>query len=217
MSTKLQLRIHRVKCVDETNGQWVEKFGNDEIFLGGFAVDEKAQTTEIKPFSVYPHFDDGDVKNYSPPRVFHTFPLSGAGEWPRTFGIGLVLIEKDAGGMAEAVNKITSFAKGKILEELAKEKKKNTDKKNQVQGFLGLSLGALLLLAIKAAAPYILDYVIKKIMAAFDDEIFKPEIATIDLPSANHNWSGALDTVEKIARFKDHGGIYEVTYDWALS
>lgn len=35
MSTQLNLRIHQVKCVDETGGRWAEKFGNDEIYLGG--------------------------------------------------------------------------------------------------------------------------------------------------------------------------------------
>lgn len=215
MSKQLSLRVHKVTCRDETNGKYVEMVGNDEIYLGGFAVNEKAETVQISPVSIYPHFDDGDVKVFNPPKVFHTFQMPTTGDWPKTYAVGLILIEKDAGGMVSAVKKITDFAKAKILEELAKEKKKAEAKVNP--GIVGsLALGPILLEALKAALPYILDFVIGKIMGAFADDVFKPQLATIQIPKADFNWGGTNDSAEKTVTFRDHSGIYDLTYDWRL-
>ena len=73
MSQQISLRVHSVKCIDETNGAWAERFGNDEIWLGGYTISSTGDTQPIAPSEVYAGFDDGDVKVFEPPRVFHTF------------------------------------------------------------------------------------------------------------------------------------------------
>lgn len=216
MSNKLSLRIHRVACIDETNGKYVEKIGNDEIYLGGYAVNEKGETVEIAPISIYPHFDDGDVKVFNPAKIFYTFPLPASGEWPKGFGIGLVLMERDSGrDLTKAVNQITAFAKQKIAEEFAKEKKKREEKKKGLEAAVVLT--PIVIMALKYAAPYIIDYVGKKLISALNDDVFTPQLATIEIPSANFTWSGSKDSVEKIVSFRDHGGHYALTYDWLLN
>ena len=220
MSTKLSLRIHRVKCVDETGGTWAEKFGNDEIYLGGFATDDVANTVQIAPVSIYADFDDGDVKTFNPPKVFHTFNLNAGTEWPKGFGVGLILIEKDAGGMSSAVKSITDFAAAKIKEELQKEKQKRTAmaSASDAGGTATLvALSPLVILAIKAAAPYIIDFIARKILSAFADEIFQTQVVTLELRSKDFTWAGAKDSAEKTVRFNNHGGIYDLTYDWQLA
>ena len=213
MSTRLSLRIHKVKCVDETNGKWVEKVGNDEIYLGGFVVAENGNTTAIPPISIYPHFDDGDVKTFNPPKVFHTINLP-AGNWeqPKGFGIGLTLIEKDAGGMASAVSKIADFAEKKIKERLAQGEAPRT-----ASASAAAAVSPLIIIAIEWAAPHVFDYVRKKLMAAINDDIFTPQIATLSLPSSSFTWSGSTDSAEKTVRFRNHGGVYDLTYDWKLN
>lgn len=99
MASNLRLRIHSVKCVDETGGRWDEKFGNDEIYLGGFVIDPGNSAYKIAPFSVYPHFDDGDIKIYNPPLEFTDFNLVASQSWPKTVTAGFLLFEKDLGGM----------------------------------------------------------------------------------------------------------------------
>lgn len=209
MATKLSLRVHRVKCVDETGGRWAEKVGNDEIYLGGFAVtNQNGDTVKIDPVSIYSDFDDGDVKVFNPPMVFHTVTIPNSGDWPKTFAIGLILIEKDAGGMVGAVTKITDFFETELKKKLAQP---------AVAGAAPLIAGALLKYAIIAIAPTVISYVKQKIVSVFSDEIFMPNMATVDISSANFTWSGSTDSAQKTIEFRDHGGIYQVTYDWKLS
>ena len=98
MSQQISLRVHSVKCVDETNGAWAERLGNDEIWLGGYTIAANGDTQVIAPWEVYAGFDDNDVKVFDPPRVFHTFTPSPVG-YPQELALGLVLVEKDNGGM----------------------------------------------------------------------------------------------------------------------
>lgn len=222
MSTKLSLRIHRVTCIDETGGKLAEGIGNDEIYLGGFAVNDKAETTEIKPVSIYPHFDDGDSKVFNPPKIFHTFPLPNAwGTEPKGFGIGLVLIERDTGrDFSPAITKLTEFAKKKIAEKLEEEKKKRAEKKKEEEKkskLAGAVLTPLIIAAIKYAAPYIIDFAKRQLIRGLRDEVFLPQEATIAITSPSHTWSGSKDSVEKTVHFREHGGHYTVVYDWQLS
>jgi len=209
MATKLSLRVHRVKCVDETGGWLAEKVGNDEIYLGGFAVtNQNGDTVKIAPVSIYGGFDDGDVKVFNPPKVFHTINIPASGGWPKTFAVGLVLIEKDAGGMVGAVTQIANFFEEKLKEKLAQ---------SAVAGAVPILAGVLLKQAIIAIAPAVLSYVKSAIFAAFSDEIFTPNLVTVDIPSANFTWAGSMDSAEKTVEFRDHSGTYQLTYDWKLS
>ena len=45
--TKLELRIHKVRCDDETNGLFGSEAGSDEIDLGGTTVDESGDTKKV--------------------------------------------------------------------------------------------------------------------------------------------------------------------------
>ncbi len=208
MATKLSLRVHKVKCVDETGGWFAEKIGNDEIYLGGFAViNQKGDTVKINPVSIYADFDDGDVKVFNPPKVFHTINM-GSGSGAKTFAVGLVLVERDAGGMVDAVTKITEFAQSKIKEKLAQQ---------AGSGVAPLLSAALLKQALAFAAPFVIDFVKKKIISAFNDEIFTPSLASVDIPSPNFTWGGSTNSAEKTVEFRDHDGTYQLTYDWELS
>ncbi|MCE7042047.1 hypothetical protein [Dyadobacter sp. CY312] len=193
MGTKLSIRILRVKCVDETNGKWVEKFGNDEIYLGGFSVMPNGDTSEILPSSIYPHFDDGDVKVFSPPKIFHTF--SPVGEMNNEFAIGLILIEKDEGGATQAVQQITEKAQELIKAGLA-------------------TVGGLLGTAINFVIGPLLSHISKKIVVGVRDDLFLTQIVNVSIPHPGFTWSGSNHSAEKTLRIAGHGGIYELTYDW---
>lgn len=83
---KLEFRITKVICVDETGRPPFGELGNDEIYLSGIAVnaavvvvnaagEPEGKTTKIPAFKVG-DFDDGEVKNYSPPKQFVLFNLT---------------------------------------------------------------------------------------------------------------------------------------------
>lgn len=195
MATKLNLRIHRVKCIDETGGAWREGIGNDEIVLGGFSIAQNGDTTKIPTISIYPHFDSGDVKTFNPPKVFHTFNLGNS--FPKEFGVGLVLIEKDNGGSDSAIVKIAERAKELISQNLP-----------AAGGVLGIVLGIVL-------SPLV-NWVSNKIIGGIEDDLFPPHLVSVKIPGANFTWAGAMDSAEKTIRFNGHGGTYDLTYDWQL-
>jgi hypothetical protein len=217
MASTLQFRVHTVRCVDETGGQYAERFGNDEIHLGGHSILQDGTTSPIHPFSVYPHFDDGDVKVYDPPRVFHEFALGAS--FPQEFGIGMTLIEKDAGGMVDAVRKIADKVGEEVqkrLESAKAARKADMTRKAASEDGRTRALGPVLSYAIAAAAPYVIDWVKRTIISAFSDDIFQPQHATVMIPSASFDWSGSPSSAISTAVFRDHSGVYYVTFDWNL-
>lgn len=205
MATQLKLRIHSVKCVDETGGKYAEKFGNDEIYLGGFTLDAEGNPVKIPNFSVYPDFDDGDIKNFNPPRVFATFNLNGSNSWPKNFGVGFLLFEKDGGGMDNA------------LENAFQKFKKEVDAKRISARTTGqesfIPWGTIFSVVI----PIVVKYLKDKLASAISDDAFPLESAIISIPNANYKWNGSMVSPLNKIEFRGNDGIYYLFYDWELS
>lgn len=195
MATKLNLRIIRVKCIDETGGWLAERAGNDEIYLGGFSIQQNGATTKVPTIPIYADFDDGDVKTFNPPAIFHTFQLGAS--LPKEFGMGLILIEKDGGGADNGVLKVAEKAKELI-----------TTKLPAVGGVLGA--------AISVVATPLINWVLNKIIGGIQDDLFPVQMISIKIPSATFNWLGSNHSAEKTIKIKAHDGEYDLTYDWEL-
>ncbi len=211
MSTKLNLRIHSVKCVDETNGSFVERFGNDEIYLGGFSIDAHANPRKINPFNVSSDFDDGDIKKYNPPRKFVTFDLGTNFSRPSNFSVGFLLAEKDNGGMNDALQK--------IYEKLASEiqKKKTQALTTAGSGGTATAIAALPLgLIWSVVKPYVYAYVKEKIIGWFGDDLFPLQDVTISILNANQTWNGSKVSPIAMVEFRGNDGLYQLFYDWEL-
>lgn len=210
MSTTLNLRIHSVKCVDETGGSFAERFGNDEIYLGGFSIDPKAKTTKINSFSVYAGFDDGDEKKYSPPKVYATYELGTNFTKPVKCYAGFLLIEKDSGGMATATQKLYD----KLNAEIKKKKEQLEDRLDTtVPVIIGGIPAGLIWSAIK---PILYNYVTNTIAGWFGDEIFPLQDVSATIMNANHTWNGKRTSPVSMVEFRGHDGVYQLFYDWEL-
>lgn len=109
MSKTLMVRIHRVTCIDETGGSVAERIGNDEMYLCGYAVDNANNVTPIRPVSIYSNFDDGDVKNFYDPLIFHRFIVEDSPA-SQNFAIVFVLVERDHGDNYEMERRIVEAA-----------------------------------------------------------------------------------------------------------
>lgn len=230
MSKKIELRIHRVSCIDETGGKYREKIGNDEIYLGGFTVNDKGETINIPPFSVYPHFDDGDVKLYNPPKVFQTYQLPAASTWPKegiSVAAGFVLIERDAGNdMSTVITKITELVKKTVAEKIEEEKRKRKEeeekRKNQSLNvnmplFIGLlALKPILIAVLTNYGPEILDFIKRNLIRGLRDEVFQPQVVSVEIPKPDFTWAGSKDSAENTVHFTGYSGHYTLTYDWQL-
>lgn len=206
-TNKLELRIHRVVCVDETGRDFNplgDEPGSDEISLGGSEVDETGEVRKISSFKVK-DFDDGDVKVYSPPKQFTFFNLSEGKNFPKSYFVTLVLAESDpGGGLTDFIHKLFDLVKERVTKLLLA---------------LGVKIGAsggLIGAAIGAAVGWAVGKVIEFLKGVWADDIFSPKTATIEVPSLSHRFAGRTDSPESSIRFTGHNGTYDLFYDWRL-
>ena len=200
--TKLEMRIHRVKCVDETGG-FFERFGNDEIDLGGIGVDETGDTHAIAKFRAGSNFDDGEQVNFSPPRSFTTFDLTEGKVFPKSYFVTLLLAESDpGGGLPTFVNRLAQKVRDKVKTAVI-----------AAAGDIGGPIGVAIGIAINA----VLDKVFDLLARIWADDIFPAVTASVNIASLTARWPGGkTDSPEGVATFKGHGGHYQVTYDWRM-
>jgi hypothetical protein len=198
----LEFRIHKVRCDDETNPEWL---GDDEIALGGVSVDETAETKKIAAFTVRNDFDDGEQKVYSPPKQFTWFNLREGTTFPKTYAVTLVLAEKDMGGLASFINKLWDKVKGKVLEFAA--------------AALGAAVGTATFPGLGTIVGIVVGWALGKLIewliGLFSDDIFAPVTLTCKIHSFDGRFAGnKTDSPEGFVTFKGYGGQYTLTYDW---
>ncbi len=211
MSTKLSLRIHSVKCVDETGGYWAERVGNDEIYLGGFTILPNGQSQKISATSVYADFDDGDIKRFDPPKVFATFNLGPNFNRAKNYAAGLILVERDSGNMSTAINSLYEEVKRQVV-------RATTPVTTGGGAGVATAVDPATLVAIwTVIKPYVYGYVRNLVSAWVGDEIFPMQDVSATLLNSNHTWNGQKTSPIAMKEFRGHGGVYQVYYDWHLS
>jgi hypothetical protein len=202
-STKVGIRVHKVRCVDETNPEWL---GDDEIALGGTTVDETGDTHKVAEFMVRNDFDDNEQKVYSPPKVFTRFSLLEGTAWPKRYFVTFVLAEKDMGGLADFLNKLLDKVKSEVISALGAA----------IGGAIGASGGPVGAI-IGAVVGWVVGQVFEWLKAWWSDDVFPPKTVSISVPSQNASWAGGKkDSAEGTLTFVGHGGTYALTYDWFL-
>jgi hypothetical protein len=203
--TKLELRIHKVRCDDETNGFLGSEAGSDEIDLGGTSVDESGDTHKVSPFRVA-SFDDGDQKVFSPPRRFTFFNLTEGTEFPKAYVGALVLAEIDSGGFNDFLKKLMEKVRERVITALT----------TAIGGAIGAS-GGPIGVVIGLAVGWVVGKVFDLIANIWNDDVFTPIRVSISIPSLTARWPGGrTDGPERTVTVKGHGGQYSVTYDWRL-
>ena len=215
--TKLEFRLHSVKCVDETDPEW----GGDKIDLGGVATDTELGSTLLRRFRVHSDFDDGEVQRYNPPRVVHTFGLLDKPWWPKSFLVTMMLAEIDSGGFNDTLRELLL----KIRELLEKELVKLVAAAagaaagaaiGAVFGSVLPVVGTAIGIVIGAVVGYVVGAFFDWLIGLFDDDAFLPISVPVHIPSVHHRWSGATDSQDWFYWVKGHGGHYELRGDWAL-
>jgi hypothetical protein len=200
---KLALRIHRVKCIDETGGNRFTELGEDDIYLGATMTDLAARTVAQVPYFKVGGFDDGDVKAYSPPRQILAFALNDGRAFPRGYGASLVLVERDSGDQM-----------GPFLEELARREREQLRasfaafkraQNREPSAEEGESLWR------EAWEELVRPALMEWWRSVQKDDIFEPIAVSLQVASASRI-SGPLSTIT----YKGHSATYEITYDWEL-
>lgn len=203
---KLELRIHKVTCLDETNGFLGSEAGDDEIDLGGTTVDESGDAERVTPFRVGSSFDDGESKAFAPPKRFTTFDLTEGTLFPKSYFVTLVLAEVDMGGLPEFINRLLNWVKERVIAVL-------TAAIGAAIGASGGPIGAL----IGTAVGFVVGLVFDLFKSIWEDDIFKPATVWVRIPSLTARWPGGqTDGPQHTVTFSGHGGKYELIYDWRM-
>jgi len=210
----LHFRLHRVKCVDETNPEW---WGDDEIGAGGVAINWDSESSEISEFRVGNSFDDGESKTYDPPRVMKSFSLDGA-TYPCDFSVVMALAEKDNGGLSKFIEDLWDAIKSHVDAILkAVGTAAGLAAGTAVGGATGTAIGGPLGALIGAALGAILGALIGWLISALKDDIFEPQAAALHLPNSLSAFSGgSLTSPLMTLDFRDFGGHYRAYYSWRL-
>jgi hypothetical protein len=210
-ASKLRFRIHRVKCLDETNPEWP---GDDEIDMGGVACSvNNGATTKIPAYRVSSSFDDGEQVVYNPPREFFTFNLKDIPGWPKHFTMTMALAEIDSGGFNDFLNKLLQYIRDKVVSLIAE---KTGALVGAALGTLIGSLGGIAGAIVGALVGWLVGELFDWLISLFGDDKFLPWTAELMLPSVWHKWGAYSDSPEWSFWTKAHGGKYEVWFDWQL-
>lgn len=213
MSKKLNLCLVQVRCVDETGGSWAEKFGDDEIYLGGFGIDSANNTNKINPFSVRSDFDDNETHRYNPPKVFASFDLGGNFTSPRSFAAGFLMIEKDSGDMTKLINNLYTA----VVDEIRKRRQQEEARIANLPRAGGVALRTIPLGMIwSVVKPIVYAYVVNKLVGWFGDEVFPLQDVTTTITGPDHTWNGKNTSPVSMVEFRGHGGHYQLSYIWEI-
>lgn len=210
----LHFRLHKVKCIDETNPEWP---GDDEIAMGATAVPPTGSPTKVPEFMVRDDFDDGESKTYSPPRLMKTFALDTV-SYPADFLMVVALAEKDNGGLSQFLHDMWLAIKDEVAVIIAAvSAAAGAAIGGAIGGTIGTAVGGPLGAIIGAVAGAILGALVGWIISAVKDDIFTPQAAAIHLPKPNSTFAGgALTSPQFTLDFRDHGGHYRMYYTWQL-
>lgn len=200
----LDIFIHQLTCVDETNGAFGSEAGNDEIYLGGTSIDAMGNTNQLKTFRVGTFPEDGYVNPVA--NIFTTFDLRSGTDWPKSYFVTLALAEKDMGkDFPEFVNQLFKIVKKEVEAQLAK----------LIGTTLGVSSGPVGAI-IGLAVGYAVGKVYEILRGMWNDDIFIPQTVSIKIPTIPKPFDAGRVGSNLRVNFKGHGGEYSLLYSWHL-
>lgn len=161
----------------------------------------------LPPFRVYSHFDDGDVKEFSPPRTLLTLDVPSAGAFPKVGRAGLILAEIDD---SEALTALAQKTFEKLTEQMEGTK----------QEMMGSGVNATAIdwrEVWDVVGPIVYGYVKDLIAAGLADDVFPPKEVSVDIASDDFYWGdGTKLSPEATVEFRGHEGLYYLTYYWEI-
>jgi hypothetical protein len=205
---QMLVQLARVKCLDETGGATAERVGNDEIWLSGVGFDAAGKSYKVDPFEIYAHFDDGEVKTFSPPRTIATLPVPDGGTFPRVRGFTFLLCERaDGKGHRDQTNKLQAEMPTIVARAKA----------DAAGGAGGGAAGTIAGEILKYVITYTGGWLAGQVMSGVKDNVFPPQAATVAGASNDHRWGdGTKLSPETTLTFTGYQGKYYVTFYWEV-
>ena len=240
-NNKLALRVHSIKCIDETDGFFGAESRGDEMALSAVIteIEEIAipgtgnkvpyknifskPAVNISSSSPDGKFGDNDIMIPSPaPWYYHTFDIWNPSHYyglPKFRSCSFILSEIDNAGLNDFVESITRELAKIVTNEVVKEIEKEVARRagSVIGGSIGSLAGGLAGAAIGYITGSLLDKVIDLIIEIWEDDMFTPQPANIIIPGFN-DFLGANRNISELLYldFEGHGGRYQLAYSWEL-
>lgn len=218
--TELRFNLHRVECIEDTRGG---EIGPDEIELGGArtnGTDGVPPNANIGVFGPTPvgDFKSGDTSSFSPPHVLHNWALPGL-DFPHAFAVLLLMSEKDANekfvDILEAVAQEGAGELEALITAIA------AAAGAAIGAGIGTALGTTIAPIIGSLIGLVIGTLVGLIGAwasnALNPEVFeniREDFVVLEGPHAFPD--GTQSTPVETADYIDHGGHYQVRYNWSL-
>ena len=199
----LELRLHHIKCVDETDGFLGSEAGSDEIHVGALLIDPIQRTTKPPIHDLGEFASDGAERLFSPPLVLGGWDLRVGFYWPRTCTALVYLSEIDEGGFPEWLAKVFDFAKSKAAAAVT------SAIGAAIGGLIGAGIGAL----VGALVGWVIGELIGAIKTWWEDDVFEPGTLTVNVAAADATFAGQTTSPQFQFRYVGHGGEYVLTAD----
>lgn len=200
---KVNLNLHEVICVDETNPESIWGIGGDEILVAAVVTDNNNKKTAVQPFKVgkTDFFTDGKKYKFTEPKIITSFNVS-LNEIEKRYQATFFLAEEDNGASLKFTDDLSALVQGKddLLETGIKIVKDMADDANLGDDFESDIAEA----GLKEAGDAILE--------AFEHDIFpSKESHTI---SCKITGNIKTENIIQEMTFVGHGGTYKLLYSW---
>jgi hypothetical protein len=207
----LELRLHHVKCVDETDGFLGSEAGSDEMSMSVLFVDPIQNTAKSPVADLGSYASDGAERPFSPPLVLGGWDLRVGFFWPRTITAMVYLSEIDNGGFPEWMQKALEFAKSKLAAAVT----------SAVGAAIGAAIGSLIGAGVGALVGALVGWVVGELISAlktwWEDDVFECGTLTVNIDSPGATFSGSTTSPQFQFHYRGHGGEYVLTADVRLT
>ncbi|MEU6622633.1 peptidoglycan-binding protein [Streptomyces litmocidini] len=220
---RLQFRLRYFIEHDSTD-EFAEG-ANDSVFMSATGLDSSSVTIgpDRKPVvNLIRTPRIGDVSDNAirgawkdHPHVLVDFDLQQPGDFPRTYTVTLFFVEKDHGDLGEDFQKLQDEVGSKI--ETAVANAAASAAAEAVGAAIGSAvpgIGTLVGFTVGALVVTAWDGLVDLIREGLNDDIFTPVPVTLTVPDRASIAGQAGVGSQQSLRIKEHGGDYELFYDW---
>ena len=210
------LKLHSVKCVDETGSSFAENFGNDHINMGGVTIDDKKKESKIAEFTVGKDFSDNVTRTFNPPADIKSF-INLDSSYPKIFSAFITIAEKDSGGFSDFISKLYNAIKDELDIIITALGAAIGLAVGGTVGTLAGPIGTIIGLVAGAILGALLGWLVQ----VFKDDIFRPQMTMLYLrPTyrlSNEPYKPSTVSSLQTLNFRDHDGHYQARLSWTVN
>lgn len=214
---QVELQLLKLKCVQKAK----EPFeGLNEIAGGAVQVDQDGKVSKMSSIN-FGQFDEGDVKNFSPPTRLATIPVNNK-PFPLALALAVTLAEMDSDKVADVLDvafQAVKAVKGQIVDAISALLGLSSDSSSSSTSSTGAGAEVLVVL-LGIAVGAVIELTQDLLGKWFHSDVFDDQMAMVALPSATSLFpTGSTNSEEETLTFTSthFKGKYTATIRWHVA